>query len=93
MTKPTEKDLENLRHMLGASNPKKKREWGYRNYFVAGGPQQIEEMESLVSKGFATKGGNLNKHNPASMMTLYHATEAGCRTIGFTDKQIKRLKE
>ena len=65
----TAKDMENLRHMLGAdsSNP------GYRNYFAAGHDEQ-ESMERLVATGLARRVGPTGHGNGE---ILYAAINAG----------------
>ncbi len=55
----TSKDIENLRHALGASKNKPKRNWGYRNRFCA--PKQddapnYQSMLRLVGAGYMEAG-------------------------------------
>ena len=64
-----------LKHMLGASEGKQKRNWGNRNYFAAG-KGQIETMEELVNAGFATRGV------VSGELTYYYANGAGCNKAG-----------
>jgi hypothetical protein len=75
-------DMDNLRHMLGAGSDIPKRNWGYRNYFNAGG-KDLESMERLVAAGLA------ERYRPE----FWRATEAGMKAIGFTAKQIKKAME
>lgn len=77
-------DVKKLRHMLGASEQYKPRDYGFRNYYATSGGAAMEAMERLVAAGLATKG------SASSNMTYYHATEQGCMLIGFTKAQIKR---
>jgi hypothetical protein len=75
-------DMDNLRHMLGAKSTDKMRDWGYRNYYCANvGDKSMERLaqQGLVQKGAASKD-----------QAYWHATEAGCKAIGFTAKQIKK---
>lgn len=87
LTGVTLDDVKKLRHMLGATEQYKPRDYGFRNYYATGGGAAMEAMERLVAAGLATKGGS----SPA--MTYYHATVAGCELIGFTKAQIKRAFE
>lgn len=80
-------DIKKLRHMLGATDQYKPRDYGFRNYFASSGGASMESMERLVTAGLATKGGG------SPNMTYYHATVAGCEFIGFTKAQIKRAFE
>lgn len=83
----TPSDIKKLRHMLGATEQYKPRDYGFRNYYATGGGAAMEAMERLVAAGLATKGGS----SPA--MTYYHATVKGCELIGFNKAQIKRAFE
>lgn len=80
-------DVKKLRHMLGATEQYKPRDFGFRNYYATSGGSAMEAMERLVAAGLAKKGQSSGK------MTYYHATEKGCELIGFTKAQIKRAFE
>ena len=80
-------DVQKLRHMLGASQQYKPRNYGFRNYYATSGGESMEAMERLVAAGLATKGSS------STNMTYYHATVKGCEFIGFTNAQIKRAFE
>lgn len=80
-------DVRKLRHMLGATDQYKPRDYGFRNYYATSGGAAMEAMERLVAAALATKGGS------STNMTYYHATEKGCEFIGFTKAQIKRAFE
>ncbi len=80
-------DVKKLRHMLGATDQYKPRDFGFRNYYTTSGGDSAEAMERLVSAGLATKGGS------SPNMTYYHATIKGCELIGFTKAQTKRAFE
>ncbi|UOA08360.1 hypothetical protein [Methylobacter sp. S3L5C] len=80
-------DLKNLRHMLGASANQKKSEWGYRNYFAAAQGIQTEQMEKLLALNLVEKG------RTKIDLTLYRATEAGCKAIGLGKAAILRAME
>ena len=75
-------DMDNLRHMLGARSTDKKRDWCYRNYYCANVGD--ESMERLAQQGLVIKGAE------GRDQVYWHATEAGCKAIGLTDKQIKK---
>jgi len=80
-------DYHNLRHMLGASEGKPKNKWGFRNYFAAGIGRQTEQMEKLLNLGFVEKGTTKGD------ITMYFATESGCKKIGFNKAAITRALE
>ena len=80
-------DVKKLRHMLGATEQYRPRQYGFRNYYATSGGMSMEAMERLVAGGLATKG------HSSPNMTYYHATEKGCELIGFTKAQIKRAFE
>lgn len=75
-------DVENLRHMLGATYPNKQREWGYRNYYCAN--LGDKSMERLEQAGLVIKG------RVSGDQAYYHATELGCKTAGLDARQIRR---
>jgi hypothetical protein len=84
---PAEKtieDMDTLRHMLGVGEHIKKANWGYRNYFNA--EDGHHSMPSLIRLQSA---GLIEKYRPS----YWRATEAGCRAIGLTGKQIERAME
>lgn len=80
-------DLESLRHMLGINQSTPQDQWGYRNYFAAGGDDQIQSMERLADAGFVRCGGE------RWGLTYYFATEEGCKAAGLTTEQIKKVFE
>ena len=80
-------DVQKLRHMLGATDQYKPRDYGFRNYYATSGGTAMEAMERLVAAGLAEKG------HASTHMTYYHATVKGCELIGFTKAQIKRAFE
>jgi len=85
----TSKDLDNLRHMLGAIPERyTAKQWGFRNYYASGkGGDALESMHRLVNAGFARQG-----HESESMI-YFHATEEGCKAVGMNKAQIKRAFE
>lgn len=85
--KITADDLDNLRHMLGVDERIHKRNWGYRNYYAAGGGGSTVSMERLVAAGFAERGQQYHNSH------VYHATLEGCKAIGLNAKQIERAME
>lgn len=72
----TDDDIDNLRHMLGASLGKPKKSHGYRNYFAAEKGPQLESMQRLEQNGMVKIG------NKTENLTYYHATKKGCNFIG-----------
>jgi hypothetical protein len=70
----TADDLDNLRHMLGIDRSPKP----YRNYYCAGGDDDVASMERLVEAGFAVK----NSRYTLSVGPMYHATLEGARAVG-----------
>lgn len=83
----TPDDVKKLRHMLGATEQYKPRNYGFRNYYATSGGASQEAMERLVAAGLATKGAS------STNMTYYHATVQGCELIGLNKAQIKRAFE
>lgn len=83
--KLTAADLDNLRHMLGARSDNRKHDWGYRNHFCASTRgEDYESMVRLERHGFVKMGRR-------NLLNIYfHATEEGCKALGFNEKQINR---
>ena len=82
----TADDLDDLRHMLGATSDRRRSSWGFRNYFVGDAPS----MARLVAAGFARKiraGGEMTGGDP-----VYAATPEGCRAAGMTAREIARME-
>jgi hypothetical protein len=75
-------DYDNLRHMTGCDSRYPKKQWGFRNHYAPGG-DDIISMFRLESAGFVLRGCKYHETN------YFHATEAGCKAIGMTAKQIK----
>lgn len=74
-------DMGILRHMLGVASNVAKKDIGFRNYFNScPGHGDLPSLERLEANGLVRRG----------RPDYWHATEAGCRAIGLTDKQIKR---
>lgn len=74
-------DLSILRHMLGVASNVPKKDIGYRNYFNScPGHGDLPSLERLEANGLVRRG----------RPDYWHATEAGCKAIGLTDKQIKK---
>ncbi len=81
-----DKDMQNLRHMLGAGSHIKKRNWGYRNHFAPAG-DDVQSMLRLESAGLVIKG------KPYHETYYYHATKAGCEAAGLEPYQIQKALE
>jgi hypothetical protein len=73
----TDDDMRKLRHMLGATEHRQKKNWGFRNYFAAGG-DSVPGLERLVAAGLCVRGQPYDKHH------YYHATRAGCAAAGLS---------
>jgi hypothetical protein len=86
MSNVTDKDLDRLRHMLGAVSHRPKSSWGLRNYFAAGTGQQVS-MRRLRDAGLVTEG------SASGDLVYFHATLAGCSEIGLSKAAIKRAME
>lgn len=85
----TGEDLHRLRHMLGATEDKPKSKWGYRNHYVAGGGgEAVKSMERLIAAGYVVQG-----RRSGTTSCFYHATEAGCKALGFSKAAIARALE
>jgi hypothetical protein len=80
----TDEDLENLRHMVGFASHIRRRDWGYRNRFAAGG-DQVESMERLQAEGLVVTGSVI----PGGLQ-YYHATEDGMVVAGMPDDAVRR---
>lgn len=79
-------DMDNLRHMLGASIDSPKKQWGYRNHFAT--QADDASMVRLLALGLVRRGRGI----PGGL-TYFHATEAGCAMAGFDKKQTARAME
>jgi len=82
----TPEDIKNLRHMLGATEHRPKKNWGFRNYFAADGTD-IPSMERLVAAGYCTRGAQYREAH------YYHATREGCAAAGLSKAATKRVFE
>ena len=82
----TADDLKKLRHMLGAEPDRRKRDWGFRNYYACSKGNE-ESMRRLEAAGFARQG------RPYNDSYYFHATEEGCKAVGMNAAQIKRAME
>ena len=72
-----------LQHMLGAGDRYKKKQWGFRNHFVASVNStddfELQEMETL---GLVKSGERLGQR-------VYWATKDGAIAIGFKPYQLR----
>jgi len=81
-----ERDIENLRHMLGAESRYKYTSWGFRNRYMATLDEADLDRQSMLrmaEKGLVI-GGTITEHGQ-----MFYATESGCKHIGLEDFQIK----
>lgn len=80
----TNEEREVLTHMLGADSRYKKRQWGFRNHFVASpGHHDFKALESLEAKELVKRGTILKS-------TVFWATKAGAIAIGFKAYQLRK---
>lgn len=86
VTELTADDMEMLRHMLGATEPRPKKNWGFRNYFAAGA-NDVPGLERLVAAGYCVRG------EPYRTAHYYHATRAGCAAAGLSKAATARAFE
>lgn len=79
--------IDHLRHMLGATEHKRKSSWGYRNQFCAeiNYTDHVTMLE-MVAAGLVTPGRIINQGKDM----YFHATIAGCEAIGLSKAAIKR---
>lgn len=78
--------LDHLRHMLGADSKSP----GYRNHFCAEiGYTDHKSMMEMVTAGLVTTGQIINDGRDQ----YFHATLAGCKAIGLSNKATKRAFE
>ena len=80
----TAADRSKLRHMLGVEPDRKKKDWGFRNYYACGGSDE-KSMRRLEVAGFVRQG------RPYNESFYFHATEEGCKAVGMNATQIKRI--
>jgi hypothetical protein len=82
----TPEDLKKLRHMLGVTDYRPKKNWGYRNYYAAGNGS-VPGLERLVAAGYCIRG------EPFMDAHYYHATKAGCAAAGLGKAATRRVFE
>jgi hypothetical protein len=73
-----------LRHMLGADERYKKKNWGFRNHFCSGGPDTDDhtQLEIMADDGLVTGGSRFNS-------SVFWATKKGAIAIGFKPYQLR----
>lgn len=71
----TDEDMKKLRHMLGATEHRPKKDWGFRNHYAAGS-DSVPSLERLVAAGYCVRG------RPYRQAHYYHATAEGCKAAG-----------
>lgn len=83
-----EKWLGLLRHMLGASDPKRKTSHGYRNMFFAiVGSADYMVLLKMETAGLVKRGRTMPESESAY---YFHATLLGCKAIQLGRAAIKR---
>lgn len=88
----TDLDKENLTHMTGTGSHIPTNQKGYRNYFCATVSDLDPDYQSMVRmelNGLVLAGRKVNDGN----QQYFYATEAGCKAIGLTEEQTKRVLE
>ena len=85
-TEVTDSDMKKLRHMLGATEQRPKKNWGFRNYYAAGA-DSVPGLERLVAAGYCVRGA------PYMDAHYYHATRAGCAAAGLSKAATARAFE
>lgn len=82
---------EKLTHMLGAGSHIPKAQHGYRNYFCVQTESYDEDYHTMVTMERAglVKVGKMSQYG----VQFFHATDAGCRAIGLSDKAVQRAME
>lgn len=87
---PTERQLEYLKHMLGAQKRYSKKTWGFRNHFCTGKKcDHYADMKNLERLGLVRCGGGDPDIYGDSI--FFFATEAGCLLAGLTKKRTKEV--
>lgn len=76
----TAADIDNLRHMLGATDGYPEEQWGWRNHFACG-DAHVRSMNRLLAAGLVIRG------YPYETDFYYHATAAGKQLVGVTNEQ------
>lgn len=79
-------DMTKLRHMLGVTEYRPKKNWGFRNYFAAGA-NAVPGLERLVAAGYCVRG------EPFMDAHYYHATKEGCAAAGLSKAATRRAFE
>lgn len=91
MDELTEEQKKILQHMLGADSRYKKKEWGFRNHYVASlGNSVLETLAMMKEKGFV-RSHSTPAYGESSV--CFYATEKGMKAIGFSKAQIKKAEE
>lgn len=78
-------DMDNLRHMLGAEERYKKRDWGFRNRYNS--HEGDESMERLIANYLVVRGETIND----GKSVMYYATFAGCLRAGLSPKKAQEV--
>ncbi len=72
----TPKEIEIMRHALGATRPG--REGGWRNYYCA--EASDKKLSSMAKRGLMKRGQSINEGRDI----YYHVPEEWCRALGIT---------
>ena len=87
-----EKQIQMLKHMLGADSRYKKYQWGFRNHYCSSiGDTDHEVLEAMVISGLVERG--VRGGTAGNEMQFYHATKQGAIAAGFKKYQMKQLNK
>jgi hypothetical protein len=92
MSELTESNIQKLQHMLGADSRYKKRQWGFRNNYMAG-ESDFKEMDKMVIDGYLIAGKLRANDNDYPPSRYYFATIKGAKAIGFKPYQLNKLRQ
>tara|TARA_R110000737_G_scaffold328612_1_gene343369 strand:- start:484 stop:765 length:282 start_codon:yes stop_codon:yes gene_type:complete len=92
MSELTDSNIHKLQHMLGADSRYKKRQWGFRNNYMAGG-LDFKEMDKMVDDGYLSAGRIRTRPEDLYKCRYYFATIKGAKAIGFKKYQLNKLKD
>ena len=86
----SKKQKEILQHMLGADSRYKKKQWGFRNHFVAScSGDDYKTLLELESLGYIKTNSRVKEPLIHNTQICFNATIEGCKALGFKDYQIK----
>lgn len=79
-----------MRHMLGATRERTKRDHGFRNHYCTViGSESYAMLLKMEAAGFVKAGRRINDGRDQ----YFHVTVEGCRAIGLSKAAVKRAFE